>query len=111
MFAGRESNVVSFNSEMPSLINAHQMFASDRRLRTFSTPSGKLHNSLKDTSYMFHSCYGLTEWTVELPNSLTNAEGMFYDCSGLTSFQSNMPSGLTGADMMFFGCKLDKDSL
>lgn len=91
------NTIVSFNSDLSSLVNGGYMFYSCTNLTSFN---GDL-SSLTDGHGMFYSCTNLTSFPSDLP-SLTNGYGMFSQCP-ITSFPSDL-SNLTDGSYMFVDC-------
>ena len=98
-------NLTSFNANLPSLIDGYLMFYGCSNLVSFSSD---LHN-LMNGEHMFVDCANLTSFSSDLHN-LTNGEYMFYGCSNLVSFSSDLSSLMYGY-MMFYSCKLDTASV
>ena len=97
MFA--QSNITSFNSNLPSLTDGRYMFSSCTALTSWNIELPKLTSG----SYMFSDCSGLTSFTSDL-SSLTNGASMFSGCSKLTSWNIELPK-LTSGSYMFYGCR------
>ena len=91
------NTIVSFNSDLSSLVNGGYMFYSCTNLTSFN---GDL-SSLTDGHGMFYNCTNLTSFPSDLSN-LTNGYGMFSQCP-ITSFPSDL-SNLTDGSYMFDGC-------
>jgi hypothetical protein len=115
------TELVSFDSDLSSLINGYTMFAACGSLSSFdgnlsSLTDGQLMfadcielsnfnvklDSLKDATNMFMGCEKLSKFEIKLP-SLVWGEGMFECCVGLESFTADL-SSLEDGNSMFSEC-------
>ena len=78
-------------------------------MRSFSTPSDTLPNSLGDVSYMFYGCTGLRNFTPSLAG-LTNCEdfeNMFSGCklnkASVQNIVNTIPTYTSGSDAITIG--------
>lgn len=90
-------NLVSFSTNLPSLENGHDMFASCEMLVSVDTELPLLKTALG----MFQST-GIYSFDINLP-SLQSGVRMFYNCKNLQSFTGNTPL-LRNAESMFADC-------
>lgn len=89
------SNIVTFDSDMPSLTNGNNMFSYTPYLVSFN---GDL-SSLVEGEDMFHLSL-FNSFTSDL-SSLQNGNGMFAECENLTVFKCNNLDSLTDGVSMF----------
>lgn len=117
---GGFSNVVTFDSDMPSLTCANDMFTYTPSLTSFNGDLSSLVeaknmffiseltsftsdlSSLQNGDSMFAECYNLSDFTCKNLDSLIYGNGMFSDTS-ITSFEMNL-SSLAEGENMFRGC-------
>lgn len=94
----QNTQLVSFNTDLSSLVDGEKMFYICSNLTTFNSDL----SALEDGYQMFDNCKKLTSFTSDLC-SLTNGQQMFYVCTALTSFTSDL-SSLTNGNYMFYNC-------
>lgn len=94
-----------FDSDMPNLISANNMFEGCKLLTEFKNDV----SSLKNADGMFLNCEKLERF-VGSTFELTDAISMFEGCSSLSTFIGDL-SNLHNATNMFSGCILNAESL
>lgn len=97
MFA--ESKILSFNSNLPSLIDGNHMFYYCSGLSNWNTELPALQKGVN----MFEKCNNIKSWAIDLP-LLSSGGYMFSECIFLSTFSGNLPS-LTNGEYMFNGCE------
>ena len=95
-----DTKLTSFNSDLPSLTNGYGMFSFCDKLTSFNSDLPSLMNG----EFMFSCCNNLETFSSDL-SSLTNGDGMFTSCTKLTSFNGDL-SNLTYGGYMFYGTNL-----
>jgi hypothetical protein len=115
------ANIVTFDSDMPSLTIANYMFTYTPSLTSFNGDLSSLVegndmffvseltsftsdlSSLQKGNNMFSECYNLTDFKCKNLDSLTHGSGMFA-YTNITSFEMNLSSLVEGNDM-FTNCE------
>lgn len=95
------SDIKTFNSDLPFLTTGRHMFRYCKGLTTFN---GDL-SSLKYGTFMFHGCTNLSTFNCSDLSSLIDAHLMFVDCYSLTTFSCELKNIENGNCMFYMSNK------